>query len=520
MRIRNLCAVLAILAVLALPGCQVQPTRNGVADPTPSVPAVPEPDYWPTTGWKASTPEQQGMDSARLAAMLEAVDGQQLNLHSILVIRNGYTVLEAYYSPYSATVKQQVASLTESVTGMLTGIAIGQGQIKSTSQPVLGFFPRRSVANLDQNKRSLTLEHLLTMTTGLDCSDAAGTRDQMFQSPDWVQFTLDLPMASAPGARFSDCSPAAHVLAAVVSEATGKNVRDLANDALFAPLGIPRASADDWDSDPQGIADGCCGLSLTPADMARLGFLYLHGGNWNGQQVVPASWVSASLAPHAADSTGRKYGYLFWLYDYQGYYSAQGLGGQDIHIIPAKNMVVVFTAAVDSPTHDKALLKLLDDYIIPAAKDAQTLPDNPSALAQLQQRIRHAASPTVPPPLLPAMARQISGNVYQMTANPFGWTTIALTFTEGSAEAVATINGSSKLLIGLDNVFRTSWNGSAVEAARGHWEGPDSFVVDDETLGGYMQYQYRMTFSGSQVQIGIKDQLSGGSIDVYGRQAP
>ena len=94
------------------------------------------------------------MDSAKLAAMFDAIESQHLNLHSVLIVRNGYVVAEAYFAPYSQPVKQQLASVTKSVASMLTGIAISRGLIKDTGQPVLSFFPNRTVANLDENKRS------------------------------------------------------------------------------------------------------------------------------------------------------------------------------------------------------------------------------------------------------------------------------------------------------------------------------------------------------------------------------
>ena len=391
MNTRGMRALFSTIAILALLGCQAQPPQASRA-PAPSASVVPEPDYWPTGAWINSTPERQGIDSAKLAAMFDAIDRQALNLHSLLIIRNGYIVAEAYFAPYDAAVKQQVASVTKSVTGMLTGIAIGQGRIQGTDQPVLEFFPNRTVANLDQNKRTMTLEHLLTLTAGFDCDDATGARDRMFQSPDWVQFALDLPMAAAPGRQFSYCSPAAHLVSPILSQATGESVRELANEALFAPLGIPPAGPADWSADPQGASQGCCGLALTPRDMAKLGFLYLHGGGWNGQQIVPASWVAASLTPHASDGTGRDYGYLFWLYTDQGYASAMGLGGQDIHIIPAKNMVVVFTAAMDGAMHDRGGHQAARRLHRPGGGRTAPArePGSPGATARAYQPRRHA----------------------------------------------------------------------------------------------------------------------------------
>jgi CubicO group peptidase (beta-lactamase class C family) len=521
MRTKHIPLLFTLVAIFALIGCQAQPLLLPGA-PAPASPAAGAPVYWPTSDWQNSTPEQQGMDSARLAAMFDAIDQKHLNMHSVLVIRNGYIVAEAYWPPYDATVKQRLASVTKSVTGMLTGIAISRGQIESTRQPVLEFFPGRTVANLDQNKRSLTLEHLLTLTDGLDCSDATGTRDRLFQSADWVQFTLDLPMAAAPGRQFTYCTPAVHLISAILQQATGKSERELANEVLFPPLGIPPVAAADWSADPQGVSEGGSGLLLTPRNMAKLGFLYLHGGRWQDKQVVPAAWVATSLTPHTTEAaTGRGYGYLFWLYGDQGYASAMGLGGQDIHIIPAKNMVVVFTAAMDSSTHDQEVIQLLGDYVVPAAAGNQPLPENPTALAHLRGRISHAASPQVPVPPLPALAQKVSGRVYQMDDNPFGWTTLSLAFQAGSPEAVATINGSSKLLIGLDNVYRLTQHDDVSEAVRGHWAGADTLVIDDHIPGDMFQWQYTVTFSDDQLQVELRELVNGGATyTARGRPAP
>ncbi|MGE5602511.1 MAG: serine hydrolase [Nitrososphaerales archaeon] len=526
---RVLFALTTAIVIVALFGCQAQPPEAPLppapAAPTATVlpslaPTVPAPDYWPTAGWKSSTPEEQGMDSAQLAAMFDAIDAKHLNLHSVLIIRNGYLVTEAYFTPYDRSVKHQVASVTKSVTGMLTGIAMNQGHFQSSGERVLSLFPDRRIANLDANKRNMTLLDLLTLTSGFDCSDDAGAVNGMAQSPDWVQFALDLPMADAPGTRFRYCSPAVHLLSAILKRATGRNARELANETLFEPLGIPSVTPGEWESDPQGLSEGFAGLWLTPRDMARLGFLYLHRGNWNGKQVVPAAWVAASLTPHTVEEkSGRPYGYLFWIYHRQGYYSAMGLGGQDIHIIPAKNMVVVFTAGIDIPTHDTEVIKLLDEYVVPAAASDRPLAENPAVWAQLQAHISRAARPQTRVAPLPALARSISGKVYEVGDNPAGWQTMSLSFEEGSPEATATINGTQKAPIGLDNVYRTTGGQNRGVALRGHWEGEDTFVVENNNLGIFLQWEYRITFPGDGVRIEVRELVNGNTATVTGRQA-
>ncbi|HII80645.1 MAG TPA: beta-lactamase family protein, partial [Methanosarcina sp.] len=185
-----------LVVLLAASGCAEKPeSGNGPGSVNESA------AYWPTGGWRTSTPEQQGMDSEKLAELLDYVQENDINIHSLLVIRNGYVVTDAYFYPFSNGSVHDVASVTKSVTGTLIGIAISEEYIAGVDQPVLEFFPNRTVANVDANKKAMTLEDLLTMRSGFECVNEPYevTLEQMEDSPDWVQFTLDLPMAEEPG---------------------------------------------------------------------------------------------------------------------------------------------------------------------------------------------------------------------------------------------------------------------------------------------------------------------------------
>jgi CubicO group peptidase (beta-lactamase class C family) len=164
---------------------------------------------------------------------------------------------------------------------------------------------------------------------------------QMMRTANWVGFVLDQSMATAPGTAFSYSSGASHLLSAIVQEATGTRTIYFATDHLFDPLGIKRVS---WPSDPQGIAFGAGGLWLTPRELARFGQLYLQGGVWGGEQIVPAEWVEASIAPQvSAHGAASHYGYQWWVRG-SGIYAAHGYRGQRIFVVPHLDMVVVFTA--------------------------------------------------------------------------------------------------------------------------------------------------------------------------------
>jgi CubicO group peptidase (beta-lactamase class C family) len=238
------------------------------------------------------------MDSAQLVGMFEYIDSHDIPLHSLLIVRNGYLVTEAYLHPYAPNDRHSVESMTKTIIGTLIGIAIDRGEIKSTKQKLIDFFPDRAIQNLDKEKKSMTLGNLLSMTSGLDCEDTTAL-DGVNRTNDWVQYFLDLPMSSKPGTNWTYCGGASHLASAVLQKEIHMDARTYANQNLFAPLGIPVISEEAWAPDPQGITNGIAGLYLTPRELARYGYLYLNKGEWAGQQQASAQWVERSTREQA-----------------------------------------------------------------------------------------------------------------------------------------------------------------------------------------------------------------------------
>lgn len=334
--------------------------------PGPQAAAAPDQataaDYWPTQGWRTAAAEAQGMDAVKLAAALDAVKQSGLNLHSLLVIRNGTIVSETYFGAYNQETRHELYSCTKSFVATLVGIAIDRGKISGVARPVKEFFPGRTFKNWDTGKQALTLEHLLTMTAGLAWVEGDPAYRELYLSRDWVQFMLDKPMVAPPGSRFNYCSGCSHVLSAIVQGQTGMNTRKFAEQELFGLLGITNL---DWSTDSAGIPIGGWGLQLTPRDMAKLGYLYLHRGLWDGRQVVSAAWVQAATTSHTGADGPLGYGYQWWVYPRFGAYTALGRDGQTIFVVPDLDLVVVTTAATSG--HD-AIFQLIEQYIVPAAQ--------------------------------------------------------------------------------------------------------------------------------------------------------
>jgi CubicO group peptidase (beta-lactamase class C family) len=353
---RLMAASIALLIGLMSACAVISPTPTEV----PPVAGTPAESEWPTQGWRTARPEDQGMDPAALTRAVQRA--QKMNLHSLLVIRGGVLVSETYFTGYDADKRHELYSVTKSFTATLFGIAVDQGYITTLDQPVLELFPNLQARNSDANKSAMTLAHLLTMTSGLDWAEGDAVYRAMYMSPDWVQYVLDIPMRGRPGSEFRYCSGCSHVLSAAIQKAVGINTKDFADANLFKPLGITNYA---WDAGSQDIPIGGWGLQLTPRDMAKLGYLYLHKGNWDGRQIVSSAWVESASRVQIETGGGWGYGYQWWVDPAHRAYAARGRYGQLIYVVPDLNLIVVGTAAAES---DEALIALIREEIIPAIK--------------------------------------------------------------------------------------------------------------------------------------------------------
>ena len=469
-----------------------------------------------------TTPEKQGIDSGQLVDMMEHIKMMEAHFDSILIVRNGYLVTDAYFFPFEKGLKHIIHSSTKSITSALVGIAIDKGYIKSIDQPVIDFFPDKSFKNVDGNKRAMTLKHLLMMASGVDCRDSwkynwAGL-EQMKRSDDWVQFFLDLPMSEAPGEKYEYCNGASFILGAIIQKVTEMKLRDFADKYLFKPLGITEIS---WQESPQGINIGWGTIWLKPHDMAKFGFLFLNKGQWNDKQIVSESWVDLSTQGHIHEDIFDKYGFQ-WRLDSDGYYMALGYGGQYIFVIPNKNMVVVFTGIhVGYETlRANSLLKL---YIIRAATSSGALPENLEKNRELSAMINEMARTNLakPVPPLPEFALKISGKTFNFEENVLGLKSLTFNFTEPSDVMHIDWLGNKgsvlkKLIVGLDDVYRLQGYDKERWARKGAWTGQDTFTVYYHNVGNTNKGVATMKFQSDKVSAEFRDKDNVNSVSLHG----
>jgi CubicO group peptidase (beta-lactamase class C family) len=379
-----LVAVLVCLLAAACTGPhgrQATATSQGSAGPT-------QRDYWPTVGWRTAAPDQQGMDPAVLADLDTKVPERYPQVRSLLVVRHGYLVYERYWHGFDASDGQNSHSVTKSVTSALVGIALGEGHLQSLDQTVGELLATHLPPKADPRLRRVTIQQLLTMTSGLASDARPGGRDEllwnrMLGSRDWVRHILGRRLETTPGTSFAYSSAGSQLLSAMVADATGQSTLAYARAKLFGPLGIatenvlvqavrrwPPTPAElaayeqvpvAWPTDPQGYHLGFAWLKLPARDLAKFGYLYLNGGRWDRTQVVRADYVRASVQPHSklpSSRPGDGYGYQWWTTSVDAHRSfvAVGSGGQFIQVIPELDLVVVITSDADQERSDPQFL--------------------------------------------------------------------------------------------------------------------------------------------------------------------
>lgn len=355
-----------LFAVIAACGLGLQLSASSLvlaaeatATPTPTIHS----DYWPTTDWRTSSPEDQQVDSQKLTEMLDTVKEKHINLHSLLVIRHGYIVSETYFPNHTSDEKHDLFSVTKSFVSTLVGIAVDQGYIDSLDHPVLDYFPDKTFKNVDDRKKAMTLRDLITMQTGLAWDESM--LYQMSRSADWISYVLSLPMNAKPGTEFNYCTGCSHVVSAIIQRTTKMNTREFAEQVLLSPLGITDIN---WRLDPEKIPVGGTDLQMSSRNMAKLGYLFLHNGEWDGQTIVPGDWVQNAITTQVKTGGDLDYGLMWWNYPRLKAYTALGYNGQTVFVIPDLDLMIVTTAATVNHNHDE-IFELIENDVIPAVQD-------------------------------------------------------------------------------------------------------------------------------------------------------
>jgi len=327
-------------------------------------------------GWETASLKEEDIDSEKIDEMMhDILSGNDRNIHSILLIKNGKLVLEEYFYGYNRDKLHFLASVSKSITSVLIGIAIDQKVTADVETKAYELFPKYMGTKWIDQKYPITLQHMLTMTAGLDWdemkysrTDPRHTTHQMYESDDPIEFVLERNLIEAPGEKFYYNSGLTILLGKIVKNTSGLYIDEFAGKCLFTPLGI---SDYHWDKFPDGTIQTDGGLHLRPRDMAKIGYMMLKDGKWKDHQIVSKEWVEESTKRHIA-ARAIEYGYQWWIGKTTinnqtiRVLFASGHGGQKIFIIPKLDLVVVFTSKVFNPKGHSGPEGFLLRYVIPS----------------------------------------------------------------------------------------------------------------------------------------------------------
>jgi len=364
----NVALVLLVLASIALAGC------GG-----PSAEELAAVDYTPLAlgDWPVSTPEEQGLDPALVAELY--YNAEQLEtLYGLLVIKNGYLVAEEYFHGQSVGQLSSRASVTKSITSALVGIALEQGCLTSVDQKMMEFFPELVDQIQDPRKMQITIREMLQMRAGYPWEESSQELFDLMFRGFRSRNLVDVPLVRDPGTGFDYSNMTTHLLGIIVARACDTDLKSYAQEYLFSPLG---GEVGYWLLGWEDYYIGFAEMEITARDMAKFGQLYLDGGQFEGNQIVPADWVRDSLQTYSEDAwyyrVGKNwkdsaYGYQWWSIragDHR-YNLAWGHGGQQIALLDEQDLVVVATADPLYKQHgdrpwqlEKANLNLVADFI-------------------------------------------------------------------------------------------------------------------------------------------------------------
>lgn len=348
-------------------------------------------------GWEVGDAVENGVCSRVIARMMDELsDRPGHGFHDILIVKNGKLVFEEYFDgylfsqdppgsngefiSYNRETDHFLASVTKSVTSVIVGAAVKEGYLGDLQARVVDVLPGYEEI-LTGEKANITIEHLLTMSSGLAWDESSTSYEdpsndvtQLFNAEDPIEYILSLPLVDPPGTQFLYNSGGTNVLGAILREATGRSLLEFGNEYLFDPLNVEGGS---WMGLPGDHLFASGGLFLRPRELAKIGSLLLNDGYWKGTQVITGEWIAASVSEHVP-TQGRTlplahaYGYQWWIQDYAvegrtfSTYMAAGWGDQYMIVFPEHDMIVVMNGGNYLSSGPVSPFSLVKDFFIPA----------------------------------------------------------------------------------------------------------------------------------------------------------
>lgn len=320
---------------------------------------------------------KERFDTGKIKELKGNIDeGVFKRITSVVVIKNGKLLIEEYFNGSARDSLHDPRSVGKSFASTMAGIAIGDGYLKNEDQKLKEFYDLKPLPYYSAEKENVSVRDLLTMNSAFDGNDddgnSPGNEENMYDKPDWVKFTLSLPLTPADKDHWHYFTAGVIVLGDILNKQVPGGLERYADQMLFKPLSITNYK---WPYTPQHVPNTAGGIQMNALDFAKYGQLYKNEGKWNGRQLIPKEWVSKTFTKQLA-VTGREdeyYGYLFWNRkykvagrEYETFYCA-GNGGNKIYVFKHQPLVILVTATAYGASYAHPQVdKMMENYILPA----------------------------------------------------------------------------------------------------------------------------------------------------------
>ncbi len=341
---------------------------------------------FPGNNWDQKSASEFDFDIRQFESMENEIStGVFGEIHSVVVIKDGFLAYENYFNGWHRDSLQSLQSITKSIIATYAGIAIQNEYIDVVDVPILPFFEDSfNVVNLTSNKTAISLRHLMTMQSEFEWEDGWNNPNNTWNEilgyrGDWYKKILDLPVTDSPGTSFQYQNGNPTLVTGLIQQASGQSIIEFAQNYLFEPLSITNYNF--WQGNGGPENNGHALIYLRPVDLAKIGYLYLNKGRWKSKQIIPEWYVEEATHPHIENAEENPfytydYGYFWWINprfkdhnsskDTEKIFMARGAGGQNLIIWPEQNLICVITAwNLERPNITQTIF---DRFILPAVK--------------------------------------------------------------------------------------------------------------------------------------------------------
>jgi CubicO group peptidase (beta-lactamase class C family) len=377
--------------------------------------------------FKEVMPEEVGIPSKAILNFIKQLEDNKVNIHGFLMIREDKVFAEGYWKPFHKDFQHRMYSAGKSFTSIAIGLLQEEGKLKITDYICDYFKDKLPEHGVHEYIKRITIRHMLTMRTAHN-----KTTYKLENNNDWVESFFKVKPSHYPGTIFSYDTSATHVLSALVERLSGKSLMEYLREKVLKYINFSEEAK--FLKDPMGISQGGSGLVCTMRDLAKLTYVCMEKGVYNGKQLIPKEYIKEAtkkqvdtfIQPVIDEQQG--YGYQFWKSRYDGF-TLYGMGGQLSICLPQYK--IIFTTIADTQENKTGLQNIYDAFwqqVFPFIKIDSTIPKNKESFIKLKEKIDNLFIKPIEGEVTAAYKNKINGRKYILESNSMELKNLRISF--------------------------------------------------------------------------------------------